>query len=278
MAESRKRTRDLQRETVGTRFDIVILINGHGELHGSLHHQVAVEMPQDMQLTLFAYANLGRCSYDVFSKLYTDLHNFLDKEDIPNLNIRRLRDYLWERRINTSEEEREEGKRLFGEDYEEHLKEGWNVYSDCMERIYSVAPEFVPSDTEYHLFEILYDGLGQVSVDQLRTDDLFTYMTKKRKHKSIERSRLLHMLKGMGYNRPLIIDVSCAKSGETFTTEQLTEIRQQYLPSEEAVEAILDGNWEVVKAEKLKNKGGIIGGKRKSKRRKSHRNYSKKYK
>jgi hypothetical protein len=269
---------EMAEEPSQSRFDIVILINGHGELHGSLRHQVVFEMPHDMQLTLFGYAKLGLCSYDVYSNLYADLHNFLDREDIPNLNVRRLRDYLWSRRDKTSERLKETGKRLFGEDYEEHLREGWNVYSDCMERIYTPDPTFVPPGKEYHLFEILYDGLGQMSVDQLRTNDLFTYMTKRIKRKAIERSRLLYMLKGMGYTRPLLIDVSCAKSDETFTKEELTEIRQQYLPSEEAVEAILDGNWDIVRSEKIKNKGGIAGGKRKSKRRKSRRNYSKKYK
>ena len=38
-------------------YDIVILINGHGELYGSLRRQVAFEMPSDMQLTLLRMQN-----------------------------------------------------------------------------------------------------------------------------------------------------------------------------------------------------------------------------
>jgi hypothetical protein len=260
------------------KYDIVIFINGHGELHGPLNSQTAFKLPNDMQLTLLAYAKLGKCSYDVWPNLYQDLHRLLKDEDISQLNLRKLRDSLWERRLTTSEKMKETGIKKFGDDYLDHLAGGWNIYTDCMERIYTPDPKFVPNGTPYHLFEILYDEQGEFT-DKVPPDfDLYKYMNKRKATGSISRSRLLYMLASIGYKNVLLIDISCAASTDDtgMSEEELQVIREKYLPSPETIEAVLNGNWDVVIAEKSKGRGGLAGGKRKSRRklRKSRRKFS----
>jgi hypothetical protein len=210
-------------------YDIILYINTHGIIVGSLETLPLMDIP-DIDVTFLAYAQLGERGY-VGARLYKRIHELFDKTNVTGLDINKIIRHLRSDKFNISAKEKGINKKAHGEHYTRQLQsEGWYISTQWLERHYIPEQDpygvsgdvpWVSPGRPYTPIEVLYDSSHD---SRMRWRDIFTELANGKPF--VTRSEIIKFLKRYGYKRPLIVDTSCAETDNPrHTTKDLRDLR-----------------------------------------------------
>ena len=210
-------------------YDIILYINAHGRIEGSLGTVPVMDIP-GIDVTFLAYAQLGECGF-VGVDLYTYIHELFDKTHVTGLEINDIVTKLRSHKFNMSAKQKKANITANGEDFKRQFpSEGWNISTKWFDRVYQPEANpygpirWVPNDgTLYNPIEVLYDSSHD---SRLKGRNIFREISMGKPY--VLRSEILDFLKRNGYIHPLIIDTSCAVTDNPrLTTKDLRDLRAQ---------------------------------------------------
>lgn len=243
------------------KYDIILYINMHGRILGTLTSLPVIKLPDDMKVTFLAYSQLGEKSF-IVPEIYTKIHEIFDNaQHVTEVDTYSAVKLLRKQKFNIPTSQQKLNVAAHGEQYSRQSSdEGWNIYTKCVDRLYqpddNSSGQWVPIGIPFKAIEVLYD-----SQDKLYQFDIFSALSLSLGTPYIMRSDLIKCLYTNGYKNPLFVDVSCAISADLRDTSNdlraLRAARRARLPSSV--------------------REGIAGGKKTHRKKRKLRRKSKKY-